>query len=84
VVFTESGAAVDTVIVDGRIVMQGRKLRTIDEAEIRAAVKVAMPGLHADLDAVRQRLKAIEPYLLKAWLQTWAQDIGVNRYVGST
>jgi hypothetical protein len=43
-----------------------------------------MPGLHADLDAVRQRLKAIEPYLLKAWLQTWAQDIGVNRYVGST
>jgi guanine deaminase len=84
VVFTESGAAVDTVIIDGRIVMQGRKLRTIDEAEIRAAVKVAMPGLHADLDAVRQRLKAIEPYLLKAWLQTWAQDIGVNRYVGST
>lgn len=84
VVFTESGASVDTVIVDGRIVMQGRKLRTIDEADIRTAVKVAMPGLHADLDAVRQRLEAIEPYLLKAWLQTWAQDVGINRYVGST
>jgi 5-methylthioadenosine/S-adenosylhomocysteine deaminase len=83
VVFTESGAAVDTVIVDGRIVMRGRKLVTIDEQEIRDAVNAAMPGLQADLEAVRGRLKAIEPYLLKAWMHTWAQDIGVNRYAGS-
>jgi guanine deaminase len=82
VVFTESGAAVDTVIVDGRIVVRGRKLQTIDEAEIRDAVAAAMPGLRADLAAVRQRLEAIEPYLLKAWMRTFAEDIGTNRYAG--
>ena len=69
IVFTESGAAVDTVIVDGRIVMRGRKITTIDEREIRDAVEAAMPGLRADIEAVERRLKAVEPYLLKAWMR---------------
>jgi hypothetical protein len=62
--------------------MRGRKLATIDEQEIRDAVAAAMPGLRADIGAVAQRLKAIEPYLLKAWMRTYAHDIGTHRYVG--
>jgi 5-methylthioadenosine/S-adenosylhomocysteine deaminase len=33
-VFAANGSAVDTTIVDGRVLMRGRKLLTLDEAEI--------------------------------------------------
>jgi len=42
-----------------------------------------MPGLKADLDIIEQRLQAVEPYLLKAWMRSWETDIGVNRYAGA-
>ena len=83
VVFTESGASVDTVIVDGKIVMADRRMKTIEESEIREAVAAVMPGLKADLDIIEQRLQAVEPYLLKAWMRSWETDIGVNRYAGA-
>ena len=34
--FAENGLAVDTVIVDGRVVMQGGRVLGVDEATIRA------------------------------------------------
>jgi cytosine/adenosine deaminase-related metal-dependent hydrolase len=33
-VFAANGSAVDTTIVDGRVLMRGRQLLTLDEAEI--------------------------------------------------
>jgi 5-methylthioadenosine/S-adenosylhomocysteine deaminase len=33
-VFAANGSAVDTTIVDGRVLMRGRKLLTLDEQEI--------------------------------------------------
>ena len=33
-VFAANGSAVDTTIVDGQVLMRGRKLLTMDEAEI--------------------------------------------------
>ena len=33
-VYTANGSDVDTVIIDGKIVMQGREVKTIDETEI--------------------------------------------------
>lgn len=38
-IYGASGAHVDTVIVDGKIVMEGRQVRTIDEREVLARVK---------------------------------------------
>lgn len=84
VVFAEGGASVDTVIVDGRIVMEGRRINTIDETEIRAAIEEAMPTLQADMAIVRERLAAVEPYLLKAWMRTWETDLGLNRYIAGS
>jgi 5-methylthioadenosine/S-adenosylhomocysteine deaminase len=81
VVFTESGASVSTVVIDGKIVMANRRINTIDEAEIREAVAAVMPSLKADLHTIEQRLEAVQPYLLKAWMRSWETNIGVNRYV---
>jgi 5-methylthioadenosine/S-adenosylhomocysteine deaminase len=38
-VYTAQGSDVDTVIIDGRIVMAGRKLKTIDEEKVMRKVR---------------------------------------------
>lgn len=82
-VFTESGQSVETVVIDGRVVMRDRKLQTIDEGELRDAVEVVMPGLLKDRDTVAGRIQEIYPYLLDAWRKVQAHDLGMQRYVGN-
>lgn len=82
-VYAESGESVDTVLVDGRIVMEGRRLTTIDEDELRGAVDAVMPTLRTDLAAVLERTGKMTPELLNAWRRAWAVDVGTNRYVGN-
>ena len=83
VVFTESGRGVETVIVDGRIVVRERKITTIDERALREEVAALMKVLRKDIDAVVARNQKLMPYLLEAHRRTWATDIGLNRYVGA-
>jgi 5-methylthioadenosine/S-adenosylhomocysteine deaminase len=49
-VFAANGSAVDTTIVDGRVLMRGRKLLTMDEPEI---LRQANAGLLRVLDRMR-------------------------------
>jgi 5-methylthioadenosine/S-adenosylhomocysteine deaminase len=81
VVFTESGRGVETVIVDGRIVVRDRRVTTLDERALREEVTELMTVLRKDIDAVVKRNAAMMPYLLEAHRRTWAADIGLNRYV---
>ena len=39
IVYSANGADVDTVIVDGKLVMQNRKIMTLDEKEVIKQVK---------------------------------------------
>ncbi|MDP6574408.1 MAG: amidohydrolase family protein [Rhodospirillales bacterium] len=82
-VFTESGRAVETVIVDGRIILFERRAETIDEAALRQVVEDCMIILGKDLEAVQARTDTMEEYLLEAWRRAWAEDIGVERFVNS-
>ena len=81
-VFAESGESVDTVIVDGEVVMAGRRLTRIDEDALRAAVEAVMPQLRADIAVVSERTGDMADGLLEAYRRSWTQDIGVWRYVG--
>jgi cytosine/adenosine deaminase-related metal-dependent hydrolase len=45
-VYATSGADVDTVVVDGRVLMEGRTLTTLDEERILAEARAAVAGLY--------------------------------------
>ena len=49
-VFAADGSAVDTTIVDGRILMRGRQLLTVDEAEVRGQANQALQRIVAAID----------------------------------
>jgi cytosine/adenosine deaminase-related metal-dependent hydrolase len=83
VVFTEGGRGVETVIVDGRVVIADRKITTIDERALREEVAGLMKVLRKDIEAVVKRSDAMLPYLMEAQRRTWEVDIGLNRYVGN-
>ena len=46
-VYATSGADVDTVVVDGAVLMEGRSLTTLDEERILAEARAAVDGLYA-------------------------------------
>ena len=83
IVFTEAGRGVETVIVDGRVVIADRKVTTIDERALREEVADLMKVLRRDIEAVTKRTDAMLPYLMEAQRRTWQVDIGLNRYVGN-
>jgi 5-methylthioadenosine/S-adenosylhomocysteine deaminase len=49
-VFSANGSAVDTTIVDGRILMRGRELTTVDEAAVLAQANLALQRIVAAID----------------------------------
>ncbi len=78
VVFTESGRGVETVIVDGRVVVADRRVTTIDERALREEVAGLMKVLRKDIAAVIRRNDAMLPYLIAAQRKTWEVDIVGN------
>jgi 5-methylthioadenosine/S-adenosylhomocysteine deaminase len=49
-VFAADGSAVDTTIVDGKILMRGRELTTVDEAAVLAQANLALQRVVAAID----------------------------------
>lgn len=80
-VYTEAGRGVETVIVDGRVVMLDRKMLTVDEEALRAEVAEVMPTLLADLAEVRSRYSPIQDQVTAAERLTRQVDLGVTRVV---
>jgi 5-methylthioadenosine/S-adenosylhomocysteine deaminase len=83
-VYTESGRGVDSVIVDGRVVVKDRRVTTIDEDGLRREVESLMRHFIADYDAVVASRKHALPYLMDAHRKMWEPDIGMNRFIGRT
>jgi cytosine/adenosine deaminase-related metal-dependent hydrolase len=83
-VYTETGRAVETVIVDGRVVMKDRRLATVDEDALRREVAALMKTFIVDYeDVVESRRRAL-PYMLDAHRRVWAADVGMQRFLART
>jgi 5-methylthioadenosine/S-adenosylhomocysteine deaminase len=80
-VYTEAGRAVESVIVDGRLVIKERVVKTVDEDALRREVAGLMRHFIADYDAMVESRKSALPYMLEAHRRVWQQDIGMDRFI---
>jgi 5-methylthioadenosine/S-adenosylhomocysteine deaminase len=83
-VYTEAGRGVESVIVEGRVVIKERKAATIDEDALRREVAGLMRHFIADYEAVAASRKRALPHMLEAHRRVWQTDIGMNRFVART
>jgi guanine deaminase len=81
-VYAETGAAVDTVLVDGRVVLQGGRVLTVDETRLRAHAQEAATRVRRDNAARWQLAREIAPYLSTACRAVVSLPYPVDRYAG--
>jgi guanine deaminase len=81
IVYGEGGRGVETVIIDGRIVMRDRKMLTVDEEALRAELALVVPGFQRDAEAVLTRSMRLRPYISEADRRIWSEKIGMDRYL---
>jgi guanine deaminase len=63
IVFTENGAAVDSVLIGGRLVLDHGRLTTIDEKKLRRDATAAAERLFAANAATRAFAKQLQPFV---------------------
>jgi 5-methylthioadenosine/S-adenosylhomocysteine deaminase len=82
IVYAESGRAVETVFVNGRPVVRGGKLVTVDEAKLAAEAAELAPAFRRDADDLAARVADLSAPLLDANRAAWRVPLGMQRYVG--
>jgi len=81
-VYSETGRGVDTVMVDGEIVMSGGKPTKLDFDNFRGELTEIMARVDADYESIAQRSAPAVPYLLEAARNVNRAPLGLNRYAG--
>lgn len=78
-VYTEGGRGVETVIVNGEVVLRDGVFEVMDEEAIFQEVAEIMPEFLKDYSKVAERAERLRPYIEKAHKRIWAEDVGMNR-----
>jgi 5-methylthioadenosine/S-adenosylhomocysteine deaminase len=84
IVYAESERAVETVFVDGRPVVRGGKLVTLDETKLAAEAAELAPAFRRDAANLAARNSDLVAPLLDANRAAWKVPLGIHRYVGRT
>jgi cytosine/adenosine deaminase-related metal-dependent hydrolase len=79
-VYAETGASVETVLVDGRIVMERGVVLTVDEERLRDQAQNAADRLRHAGTAAWQLATELTPYVRAACRAAVAESFPVNRY----
>jgi adenine deaminase len=83
-VYTEAGRGVESVMIDGRMVMKEGRITTIDERALREEVHGLMKAFIEDYEGiVKTRARALS-YMHEAHRRMWEPDIEMNRFVMRT
>lgn len=79
-VYGEGASTVDMVLVDGRIVVEGGRVRTVDEAAVAAEVTRDAAAFHARNSRAQTRAEELEPYFRRMYAQSWRTSVGTNAF----
>jgi guanine deaminase len=82
-VFADSGRSLETVLVDGKVVIRDGRMTTIDEGELRALVDRAMPTVRRDFTKLRADFAKVRPYLDEVQRRSFADPHPTHRFVGT-
>jgi guanine deaminase len=82
-VYAETGASVDTVLVDGRIVLENGRVTHLDEERIYARAQAAADGQRARSAEAWAFARRIAPYVGAACRAAVATPLSINRYAAS-
>ena len=83
-VYSESGRAVRTVIVDGRVVMDKGRVLTVDESALRGELERLMPRVRSDVARLRTGYAEVRGHIDEAQRRARAVPLPMDRYVGSS
>ncbi len=62
-VFSESGSSVETVLVGGRIVVEDKKVKTVNEKELYTEAREIIQKMYMDIPSVKKRFAPAEDLL---------------------
>lgn len=79
-VYVETGASVETVLVDGRVVVEAGRVTTVDEDRLRTQAQEAAERINAANTDARLLARRLHPYLAAACRAAVARPFPVNRY----
>ena len=80
IVYSENGSSVETVIVDGEIVLRDGLLTKIDEEALLDEFRELAPELLAKHAPQEEQNQVFIPYLQEVYKRCAAVDLGINRY----
>jgi cytosine/adenosine deaminase-related metal-dependent hydrolase len=83
-VYSESGQSVDTVLVNGRVVMEDKEIVTVDEKGLLQEAREIGLSLREEHEKARQHAETLLPYLERMYYRCVQQDVSVNRYSGTS
>jgi 5-methylthioadenosine/S-adenosylhomocysteine deaminase len=79
-VYSESGRSVDTVLVNGQVVMENQVLQTVDEDALLREVREIGRSMSGEHHGAHQAADALQPYLAQMYWRCVKEDVGINRY----
>jgi 5-methylthioadenosine/S-adenosylhomocysteine deaminase len=74
IVFCENGSNVDTVIVNGNIVVQGGRLTKVDEEEVLRLAEQSRARLEPSMQRELAAAKTMEPALAEMYFRVFGQN----------
>jgi len=79
-VYSETGHSVDTVLVNGNVVMENKNFVNLDERALLQEASEIGKSLHEEHQKAAQWANELRPYLERMYSRSLEQDIGINRY----
>jgi 5-methylthioadenosine/S-adenosylhomocysteine deaminase len=78
-VYAESGASVETVLVDGEVVVRDRQVSRVDEREVLDEVRARYPEYLAQQERMEAMSRELEPYFAEMYRRCVEQEVELDR-----